>query len=110
MSLSPATHTLAAATPSIALIPQLHKPFNDPKIRFALYDAPTSVEVERSANTATAIRGFATAYNRGKIIEDADARGMPGMPPEFGGHPRTRPRQPLPKSLHAIAHPEAAPA
>ena len=94
-------------TQSISLIPQLHKPFTDPKIRFALYDAPTTAEVERSAHTATAIRGFFTAYNRRPLLEDAGAHEIPGMPAPFGGHPRAR-QQALPKSLHNIAHPGEA--
>ena len=58
----------STTTQSIGLIPQLHKPFTDPKIRFALYDAPTTAEVERSAHTAAAIRGFSTAYNRRPLL------------------------------------------
>ena len=55
------THNSAAPAPGI--IPQLHQPLTDPKERFTLYDAPTSREVERSANLAAAIRGFADAYD-----------------------------------------------
>ena len=94
-------------TQSIDLIPQLHKPFTDPKIRFALYDAPTAADVERSAHVAAAIRGFSTAYDRRPLLADAGAHDIPDLPAPFGGHPRARQRT-LPKSLHNIAHPGEA--
>ena len=89
--LAPAIHTPAPAAHSTGLIPQLHRPFADPKIRFALSDAPTALEVERSAIIAAAIRGFASAFERRALFADASAYDIPGMPPEFGGHPRLRP-------------------
>ena len=67
--------------PHRGLIPLLHKPFADPLVRFTLYEAPTSREVERSAHLTAAIHGFSCAYDRRPLLADADPQRMPGLPP-----------------------------
>jgi len=94
-------------TTSLAgLIPQLRKPLSDPLERFSLYDCPTGDDVVRSAHLAASTRGIDNAFGHRPFIPNAMS--IPGLIPEFGGHPHTRPKQPLPASLARIAHPHAA--
>ena len=94
-------------TTSLAgLIPPLRKPLSDPLERFSLYDCPTGDDVVRSAHLAASTRGIDNAFGHRPLIPNATS--IPGLIPEFGGHPHTRPKHPLPASLALIARPHAA--
>ena len=76
-----------SAAPATGIIPQLHQPLTDPKERFTLYDVLTSREVERSANLAAAIRGFADAFDARPPLQGRSGTTVPGLIHAFGGHP-----------------------
>ena len=85
------------------IIPRLHKMLSDPEERFSLHDAPTRKDVERSAITAAAIRGFPDAFNRRPFLSDAPDGASRSLPRGFGG--RGRLATPLSPALRRIACP-----
>ena len=92
-------HTSYGTAPGV--IPRLHKALSDPEERFNLYDAPSRRNVERSAITAAAIRGFPEAFNRKSFLLDAH-----GLPAGFGGRRNARATYPPTPALRRIIHPD----
>ena len=97
---------MLGTTPLAGLIPTLRKPLSDPLERFSFYDCPTGDDVVRSAHLAASTRGIDNAFGPQPFIPNATS--IPGLIPEFGGHPHTRPSHPLPASLALIARPHPA--